>query len=323
MVLSIVIVNWNSRDFLRQCLASLAAHPSSHPTEILVIDSASYDGAAEMVAAEFPAVRFIQSDENLGFARANNRAAKSATGEFLLFLNPDTEVRAGALDRMVAAAQGVSDAGCIGARLLNSDRSLQTSCVQAYPTVLNQVFDSEFLRRRFRDSRWWGVAALFRNDPEPVQVEGISGACVLLARALFNEVGGFTEDYFMYAEDMDLSYKVQQSGRRNLYVGNAEVVHHGGESSKKAPSNFSVVLTRDALRKFFLIHHSGLSAGCYRAGMFFTALSRIALLHLAGLAARRPPSEGRVHSLRKWRAVRNWAIRPAATVRLVLAPKPR
>lgn len=320
MVLSIIIVNWNSRDFLRQCLASLAAHPPSRSFETIVIDSASHDGAAEMVAAEFPAVRFIQSDENLGFARANNLAAESAGGEYLLFLNPDTEVRAGALDHLLDAAANTEKAGCVGARLLNTDGSLQTSCVQAYPTVLNQVFDSEFLRRRFRDSSWWGVAALYQTSPVPAPVEGISGACVLVRHSLFQEVRGFTEDYFMYAEDMDLSYKVQQTGRRNLYVGTAEVVHHGGESSRKAPSNFSVVLTRDALRKFFLIHHSGISALGYRAGMFLTAILRISLLHVAGLA-RSAGDISRMHSLRKWRAVRGWALNPAAAVRLVRTSK--
>lgn len=321
MVLSIIIVNWNSRDFLRQCLASLSAHPPSSPFETIVIDSASYDGAAEMVATEFPGVRFIQSDENLGFARANNLAAKSATGEFLLFLNPDTEVHPASLDRLIDAAATVADAGCVGARLLNTDGSLQTSCVQAFPTVLNQVFDSEFLRRRFRDSPWWGVAALYRPSADPAPVEGISGACVLVRRALFEQVRGFTEAYFMYAEDMDLSYKVQRSGRRNLYVGQAVVVHHGGESSKKAPSNFSVVLTREALRKFFLLHHNAFSAFGYRIGMGVTAISRITLLHLAGLIRRGGPADTQAHSLRKWRAVRAWAWAPAAAVRLVLAPK--
>src|ERR1017187_2294182 len=149
MDLSVIIINWNSRDYLRECLISVIGGTGDLTCEILVIDNASHDGAAQMVAAEFPRVTYIQSDRNLGFSGGNNHAARQATGDFLLFLNPDTVVEGDTLVKLVGALRRQPDAGIAGARLLNSDRTLQTSCVQAFPTVVNQFLDCEWLRRRF------------------------------------------------------------------------------------------------------------------------------------------------------------------------------
>src|SRR5271165_5655937 len=142
MDLSIIIVNWKSVDFLRGCLASIFSPGSSLSLEVVVVDNASYDGCEEMLSREFPQVRFIQSRENIGFARACNLGFRNSTGRVVLFLNPDTKVLGNALSSMVDGLESQSHAGAIGCKLLNGDGSLQTSCIQSFPTILNQALDN-------------------------------------------------------------------------------------------------------------------------------------------------------------------------------------
>src|SRR5664280_1246315 len=143
--LSIIIVNWNSKSFLRQCLISLGARCKSPASEVIVVDGGSFDGCAEMLAQDFPWVIFIQSETNVGFARANNSAVSRARGRCLLFLNPDTEFLEDSISILMSRLEALPNAGAVGCQLLNSDGSLQTNCVQAFPTIWNQVLDSRFL----------------------------------------------------------------------------------------------------------------------------------------------------------------------------------
>src|SRR5450432_96179 len=161
MDLSIIIVNWNSVDFLRGCLVSICQPPQSISLEVIVVDNASYDGCDSMLAREFPRVRFIQSHENIGFARACNLGHQHSAGRILLFLNPDTKIVGNALADLVSGLDSLPDAGAIGCKLLNADGTLQKSCIQSFPTILNQCLDSEALRSRFPRSRLWGMAPLF------------------------------------------------------------------------------------------------------------------------------------------------------------------
>lgn len=314
---SILIVNWNSRRFLEKCLESLGASPADIAVEVLVIDNASYDGSEAMVLERFPSVRFIQGRENLGFARANNLAAAQATGRNLLFLNPDTEVVGEAISRMVRFIDRHDDAGAVGCKLLNGDGSLQTSCVQAYPTLANQVLDSEALLRAFPKSSLWGMRALHGDASTPATVEGVSGACILVRSAAFFEVGRFTEDYFMYAEDMDLCFKLQASGRRNYYLGDARVIHYGGQSSSaSSESQFSNVLIRESTAKFLRLRRGAAYAATYRVAMAMTALVRLGVLgatRILGFGLVKPKAvEG---GLRKWLGVLRWTVGAESWVR--------
>lgn len=307
MDLSVIIINWNSKAYLRECLGSLRLATKGLACEVLVIDNASYDGCAAMLAAEFPEVRFIQSDQNFGFSGGNNRAAREAQGEFLLFLNPDTLVSETALKHLVEALRRLPQAGAVGARLLNSDGSLQTSCIQAYPTVLNQVLDSEWLRRRFPTSSLWGMAPLFNARTEPSPVQAISGACVMIARQVFARIGGFDERYFMYSEDLDLSFKVQAAGFNCYYVPAATVIHHGGGSSKSARNLFSVVMMRESVQRFLRFNRGWRSAWGYRLAMGTTALVRLVLILPLLLLKPRVVTHGR-GSLQKWHAILRWSL---------------
>jgi len=294
-MLSIIIVNWKSKDFLQTCLTSVFAQTHGVEFEVIVIDAGSFDGCGEMLRQHFPQVRFIQSQENLGFAKANNLAARSARGDALLFLNPDTELPGPAIPTLLAALESLPDAGAVGAKLLNTDGTVQTSCIQSFPTILNQVLDAEVLRRWFPRSRLWGMAALFAADDEPKPVEAVSGACVMVRRAVFEKVSGFSEEYFMYGEDLDLSHKLRAAGLVNYFIPNAVMVHHGGSSVAQGPSDFSVVMLRESVWRFLRKTRGRFYAAGYRVALGMAACVRLVLL--VGQPA-----------ARKWRAILRWSL---------------
>lgn len=314
MELSIIVINWNSRDYVAACLRSVFEHAPAIPFEVIVLDSGSFDGCGEMIARDFPQARFIQSTENLGFARANNLAVTQAKGSTFLFLNPDTEVKAGAITALYEIARNVSDAGAIGARLLNTDGTLQTSCVQAFPTILNQVFICDLLIRLFPDLSLWGKSSLFREGSEPREVEAVSGAAMMMRREVFQLIDGFCEDYFMYSEDIDLCFQARAVGRRNLYVAQAHITHHGGGSSTQQPSRFSCTTKALAVQHYFKRNRSLSYAVLYRFGVGISAVARLVLLSVAEAiekGSRRTNS--RAGSIAKWWFILCWTIGIEAT----------
>ncbi len=305
---SIIIVNWNSKALVQQCVSSIFVQPPEHPFEIIVIDNASFDGCAAMLAAQFPSVRFIQSEKNLGFGKANNVAAAQSRSEALLFLNPDTEVIGDAIDRMLEQSHAPK-CGAIGATLLNTDGSIQTSALLAYPTLLNQLLDCDLLRKRFPHSRLWANAPLFSNQPAPSRVEAISGACLMMRRQVFEEVGGFSAEYFMYSEDTDLCFKAHLRGYRNYYVPQACVTHHGDGSVRKARSSFAVVMAAESLWRFMAKHRGITYAALYRVAVSLMAIGRVGLLSLARLANFFRLSDQRLtNSLPKWNTILRWSL---------------
>jgi hypothetical protein len=308
--LSIIIVNWHSMAFVKKCLSTIYANTKKLRFEVIVVDNASYDGCGAMIEAEFPAVRFIQSGENLGFARANNLGFQQSCGRNLLFLNPDTEVVGTAIERLVEFLDSAPQAGVIGAKLLNSDRSIQTSCIQRFPTILNQTLDTEYLRRILPAWSIWGTRPLSDCSGKIVPVEVISGACQMIRRTVFEQVGFYDAGYFMYAEDVDLCFKSHQSGCVNYYVGDAAVVHHGGQSTAaKFESDFSAVMMRHSVARFFKERRGRSSAVLYRVTMGIVSLWRVGFL--AVLIAitlgcfRRDKLPG---TMEKWLRVFLWAI---------------
>jgi len=304
---SIVIVNWNSKDYVRGCLASFFRHQPAFPIEIIVVDGGSFDGCDAMLAREYPTVIFIQSADNIGFARCNNLGARSARGKYLLLLNPDTEFIDESLEVLWQAANSLPQAGAIGCRLLNRDHSLQRSCVQSFPTAINQALDSEFLRRLVPNSRLWGMAPLHVDEGKPVEAEVISGACILVRRAWFEKVGGFTETYFMYGEDLDLNYKLRRAGHPSYYVPTATLVHFGGGSSNQSQSNFSTVMMRVSVHRFIETHRGSASAFVYRMSLSISALIRLVLIYPTLMFGNRVVSHGK-NSVRKWSAILRWSL---------------
>jgi len=309
MDLSIIIVNWNSKDYLRKCLNSILAETHDLDYEIIVIDSASFDGCSEMVRKEYSQVRFIQSRENLGFSRANNLAFQTAGGEFVLFLNPDTEIVGPAIQVLQSALKRLPNAGAIGGKLLNSDGSLQTSCVQAFPTILNQILSAQVLRRLTPRAGLWGMKAIFECGGKASEVDMISGACLMMRRSVFERIGLFSPEYFMYAEDVDLCYKSRRLGFANYYIGEAVIVHHGGGSSQQARSNFSNIMMVQSISQFLKTSRGRVYSGVYRLAQCGAAMTRIALLLLFSpvLLVRSGASSWRT-SCSKWLAIFNWGL---------------
>lgn len=273
MKLSVVIVNWNSRELLRQCLISLRAHCADLDLQVVVVDGGSFDGCAEMVAADFPEVDFLQSKDNVGFGRANNLGFQMVKGEAVLLLNPDTEVKPGAVQALLRELQSRPDAGIVGPRLLNTDLSLQHS-VHALPKPVRQAFDSEILRRLLFPLSLWAPPGDFA-PPSTVRVEAVSGACMLLWSKTYQDVGGFSPEYFMYAEDMDLCFKVLRKGLRIYHVPHAEIVHHSGASASSQGSSFSAVMTCEALHMYMKLNHGLGHASTYRVATAFAAMGRL------------------------------------------------
>lgn len=305
VLLSVIIVNWNSKDYLQKCLRSIERHCQRRDLEIIVVDGASYDGCGEMLAAEFPSVIFVQSTENIGFARANNLGAHSAKGDFLLLLNPDTEFIEDSISTMLDALNILPDAGAIGCRLLNADRSIQTTSILTFPTILNRTLDSEFLRRSF--PTLWGMGPLFSGKTEPAQVEAVSGACILVRRELFEKVGGFTESYFMYCEDVDLCFKLQSTGLKNYHLPTTTIVHFGGGSSSHSVSNFSTIMMRESWYQFLRTNRGLGIALSYRFCMLLSALSRMLCIGPLLLFGNRVIRHG-PRSWCKWFAVLRWSL---------------
>lgn len=308
--LSIIIVNWHSAAFVRQCLDTIRPCLQGPRFEVIVVDNASYDGCDRVIEREYPGVAYIQSPSNLGFARANNLGFESARGEMILFLNPDTEVMPSAIPRLVDVLRSEPDAGMAGGRLLNSDRSVQTSCIQRFPTLLNQLLDSDWLRARYPRHPLWGTGPLYDGSDRPVPVEVISGACILIKRGVFEEVGRFSTDYFMYTEDIDLCHKVRQTGYTAYYCPTAEIVHHGGgSSSQQGDHSFGDVMMRESIYRYFRKTRGPLYAGLYKASMIpaasvrLLALSAAAMFH-AGDTARRERMDG---ARRRWKRKILWA----------------
>ena len=308
MDLSIVIINWNSAGYLRNCLRSVYEHTQGIDMEIIVLDNASFDGSRELVEREFRQVRFIQSEQNLGFARGNNTAVRHASGHWLLFLNPDTELHGPAINRLLDAAKSLPRPGALGARLLNGDGTLQTSCVQVFPRITNHLLDADILRRWFPRARLWGAAALYSDNPAPVPVERVSGACLMTPRPTFEQLGGFEEGYFMYCEDLEYCLKAHKAGCRNYYVPKAVVVHHGGKSSSQVLGQFATVMMAQSGWRFFRKERGLRWAVAFRCCLAVKAVSRLCLLALAYPLPWQENRRRRLNaSVRKYVSVARWA----------------
>jgi GT2 family glycosyltransferase len=305
MDLSIIYVNWNSLDYLRESIASVIEHTHSVAYEILVVDNASPEPGVDSLKQTFPDVKIIHSEKNLGFAGANNLGFRHSTGEFVLFLNPDTKLMAPSIDLLIARHKSLPDAGIVGCKLLNTDLSVQLSSIQTYPTILNQAMDAEYLRLRWPECPLWKIAPLFSEKVSLMKAEIIPGACMLLRRSVFERIGLFSEEYFMYAEDLDLNYKVKAAGLTNYYVGETAIIHHGGtSSSRQRVSHWATIMKYRAMVQLFRKTRGGVYALGYRLAMGMVATGRLMLLGMMSLLGNLVSDrESLNYSREKWKTV--------------------
>ncbi|HET9130256.1 MAG TPA: glycosyltransferase family 2 protein [Terriglobia bacterium] len=308
--LSIIIVNWNCIDYSRDCLSSIFSTDQGLDFEVIVVDNASTKGDPDALKAEFPRIRLIKNKDNIGFAGANNVGFLESSANYLLFLNPDTLVIGNALSEMLNRLKALPDAGALGCKLLNSDGTIQTSCIQRFPTIWNQMLDFEALQYRWPQWKMWGIAPLFNESLEPVPVEVISGACLMVRRDAFIAAGQFSRDYYMYAEDVDLCYTIRSRGWKCYYAGGARVIHHGGGSSKVRTTNhWSTVMTRKAILQFCRKTRGPFYSTLYRIAVGISATGRIVLLLPLTLMPGNKSSDGDVRAtISKWTAILKWSI---------------
>lgn len=257
MDLSVVVVSFNARDYLRCCLASLLEHTKGVSHEVIVVDNASWDGSAEMVQAEFPQAVLIRLPVNVGFAAGCNRGIEHAAGEFVLLLNPDTELSEDAFSPMVTYCRQNPSVGILGPKLLNSDGSLQLSC-RHFPSHLTSLFNRQSVLTRLfpgnRFSRRYLMTDWAHDRIEPV--DWLAGACMMLRREMVERIGGLDEGYFMYIEDVDLCYRAHHAGYEVVYFPSVAVTHHIGKSTETMP-NRSIVQWHRSMWRYYRKHMRG------------------------------------------------------------------
>ncbi len=257
VLLSIIIVSYNVRDFLAQTLRSVQKATHSIPAEILVVDNHSEDGSPHMVATEFPQVRLIRNSQNVGFARANNQALSLARGKFLVLLNPDTIVQEDTFEKLIQFFDTHADAGMAGCKILNPDGSLQLACRRSFPTPWVAFTKLVGLSALFPKSRLFGKYNLtYLNPDEVTEVDAISGSFMMVRRETYQQVGPLDERFFMYVEDLDWCYRVKKAGWKIYYVPETKIVHYKGASSEKGDRETLVLFYR-AMLQFVQKHFRG------------------------------------------------------------------
>jgi GT2 family glycosyltransferase len=230
--LSVVIVNFNTRDLLRDCLASLRPALVGIEAEVLVVDNASSDGSAGMLAEEFPDVRVLVNTENAGFGRANNRALRQARGRDVLLLNPDTLVRGGAVGTLIGALHALPGAVAVGPRVLRPDGRLDLACRRSFPSPSVAAARLLGLSRLFpRSPRLARYNLTYEDANQPGEIDAGTAAAMCFSLEPLAAVGFFDEDFFMYGEDLDLCYRLKEGGGRIYYVPSATVIHLKGMAS--------------------------------------------------------------------------------------------
>jgi GT2 family glycosyltransferase/lipopolysaccharide/colanic/teichoic acid biosynthesis glycosyltransferase len=286
--LSVVIVNYNVKVFLEQCLIAIERARGNLNIEIFVVDNASVDGSQAMVKKRFPNVRLIENIRNVGFSTANNQALKKAQGEYILILNPDTLIQEDTLLTLKKQLDEDPVLGAVGCKLLNPDGSYQINSRRSFPTPWVAFSRIVGLSRMFPKSHLFGKYNLTYLDPdEESEVDVLSGSLMMLRRKTIEQVGSFDEDYFMYGEDIDLSYRIKKAGWKIMYTPATKAIHYKGESTKK--SEFSAITRFYSTMLIFVRKHFG---GRYSLalrvlltlGIYFRAVMAYLLQMLKNLA---------------------------------------
>ncbi len=301
--LSIVIVNWNTRDHLEGCLQSAAQFgPTRVPWEVIVVDNASTDGSAAMVRSRWPEVRLIENRTNEGFARANNRAIRASEAEYVLLLNSDARLTPGALDRLLNFMASHPRAGVIGPRLVYGDGQWQRWTAGRAPS-LSAAINHYLFVDRLRLGDHTPRSLYLTNDVRTAfRPDWISGACMLVRRAALRQVGLFDEAMFLYMEDVDLCRRMRQGGWDVWYCPDAVVVHYMSQSTTREAGSASPAALR-AFNAYFAREHGELAGGLLR---FIEAVGcgvRAALCAAAALARHGDPSL-RARARAHWRFFR-------------------
>jgi GT2 family glycosyltransferase len=312
-VLSILIVTWNVRELVLSCLASIQADDSAPPLEIIVVDNASQDGTAQAIVDRFADVRVLANSENAGFPRANNQALVHARGQYVLYLNPDTEVAEGTLAACVRELDSDPGVGLVGCRLESAEGVIQYEGGRRTYRFRHLLYELLYLHMIFPRSRIFVHHNMGEWDHRGTRdVEAVAGAFMMVRRDLAYRVGGLPEDLFMYHEDLSFCLRILRSGYRLRYLGDVRTVHHCGQSSKQSSARLGLLEVECKHR--FVCESSGRGWGVLaRAVLGLRALVRIGI-GISGLLLPRRWKERnpRVFDLELYWLQLRWSLRPAS-----------
>jgi GT2 family glycosyltransferase len=281
--LSIIIVNWNAKDLLRDCLSSIYEKTLGIQFEVIVADNASSDGSLQMVRSEFPQVKLLANSENLGFARANNLALPAAMGRYIGVLNPDTVLLNNAFTMMVSKLESEPRIGIAGPRLLTSDDMLDYQCARHFISLRSE-FERILGLGADRGVRTplgnFLPLAEYDNSQE---IDCVSGACMVMRRDVLRDGRIFDPRFFMYAEDVDLCYETVRNGWKVFYLSEAHVIHSRGESSGRVSA---VLYSMRANYQFFVKRRGYLAGYMYRSLWVIVTMGKLAITWLVRLSPR-------------------------------------
>ncbi len=278
MQLSVIIVNYNVKYFLEHCLLSVVKACEGLEAEIFVVDNMSGDGSADMVSTKFPNVILIANKDNIGFAKANNQAVDKAKGKYMLYLNPDTIVPEDCFTKCLTYMEAHAETGALGCRLIDGKGQFLPESKRGFPSAPVAFFKIVGLSSLFKKSRLFNRYHLgYLSEHETNEVDVLVGCFMFCRKSVIDKVGSFDTDYFMYGEDIDLSYKINQAGYKNVYFSETTVIHYKGESTKKGSLNY-VKMFYQAMIIFARKHFRSSRKG------FFVLLIRLAIYMRAVLA---------------------------------------
>ncbi len=299
--LTIVIVNWNARDELLDCLGSIARHCGDLSVETIVIDNDSADGSLAAVGAAFPEVTLLANDDNRGFPRAVNQGLALARGAHLLLLNPDTQLQAGTLEAVVDLLRAQPDVGAVGVRLLEADGEVGWEGGRRLPRLRDLVFDLFFLENLFPRSRWFAGYRMGEWDHRDSRDVGcLCGAFLAFRRDVLERIGGLDERLFLYLEDMDYCRRISDAGFRLHYLGSHAVLHLGQASSDQHPRpSWITGLIYRAFHEYFAKHEGRLAGALARGLILCGGLFRVLLLGPAALLSSLLPASSFARLLRR------------------------
>ncbi len=257
MRISVIIVNYNVKYFLEVCLHSVLRAANGIAVEVIVVDNNSKDGSNEMIKQHFSSVILIENKDNRGFGKANNQGVTIAKGEYILFLNPDTVMPEDFFAKMLAYMDAHPQAGSIGPKLLDGRGQFAPDGKKSFPSLSVAIFKTTGINKIFSKSPYFNkYYAVHIGDNETAAVDVLSGCCMMMRASLLPKIGGaFDEDYFMYCEDVDLSYRIQKAGYQNIYYPETSLIHYKGESTRKATLSY-VRIFNEALVTFVKKHYS-------------------------------------------------------------------
>ncbi len=254
--LSIIIVNYNVKEFLLNLLSSIKKSLQNISSEIIIVDNASDDGSVELLKDKYPEIKLIVNNSNIGFGSANNQALEIAKGKFLLLINPDTIVKEETFTSMINFFNSHPDAGIAGCKVLNPDGTLQLSCRRGFPGPWTSFTKVMGLSKLFPQSKLFAKYNLtYLDENQTYEVDAVSGAFMMIRREVYDKIGGFDKQFFMYGEDLDLCYRTQKAGFKVFYVHTTEIIHYKGESTKRSSIDETKIFY-DAMHLFVKKHFS-------------------------------------------------------------------